>query len=564
MGTGFTIDTPLRVARFGISSVMSLVDDELVERVRRHYAGSSRAIATASPDARALRITAWLDLVSDRVARGTRELRDAPLLPGTEKWKYFELLPDDSEARRRFLEVASLPPGAARDRLARPLDDAIVAGSADCNIMAKLDRPRFGAHRRPLAPEESDAKAALRGFVRSKIESNLVLSAGVNPSLLAYLATFDAFRSVGGSPPRKGVILKVSDLRSAIVQTKLLARRGIRLVEIRVESGLNCGGHAFPTEGVLLGPVLAQIRDARESLEAAAAPGELPIRVTAQGGLGTFGETRRLREHYGVDGTGWGTPFLLVPEATALDEATRERIAAATEGDLWTSDASPLGLPFNDLRGTSSEAWTLRRIAEGRPGSPCPRGYLASTTDVSSRPMCTASGEYQRTKLRRLGWSSPPRWEEADEAARAVYRKRCICHHLGNGALIALGLARRDLPVAVCPGPNAAYFDRTYTLQEMVDHLYGRGPSLVPATRPHVFAKELDMYVDELFRLAASGAPRLETFRANLQRGFDHYRALVRMPAFAGENLDSLARAIEDADLRLQGTDRPREDRIAE
>ncbi len=35
MGTGFTIDTPLRVARYGISSVISLVDDVLIEQVRK-------------------------------------------------------------------------------------------------------------------------------------------------------------------------------------------------------------------------------------------------------------------------------------------------------------------------------------------------------------------------------------------------------------------------------------------------------------------------------------------------------------------------------------------------
>ena len=33
MGTGFTIDTPLKVARYGISSVISLVDDVLIEQV---------------------------------------------------------------------------------------------------------------------------------------------------------------------------------------------------------------------------------------------------------------------------------------------------------------------------------------------------------------------------------------------------------------------------------------------------------------------------------------------------------------------------------------------------
>ena len=31
MGTGFTIATPLNVARYGISSVISLVDDALID-----------------------------------------------------------------------------------------------------------------------------------------------------------------------------------------------------------------------------------------------------------------------------------------------------------------------------------------------------------------------------------------------------------------------------------------------------------------------------------------------------------------------------------------------------
>ena len=37
MGTGFTIDTPLRIAKYGISSVVSLVDDLLVEQMRKFH-----------------------------------------------------------------------------------------------------------------------------------------------------------------------------------------------------------------------------------------------------------------------------------------------------------------------------------------------------------------------------------------------------------------------------------------------------------------------------------------------------------------------------------------------
>jgi hypothetical protein len=46
----------------------------------------------------------------------------------------------------------------------------------------------------------------------------------------------------------KKIILKVSDFRSAMIQ-ELLARTLVS--EYRIESGLNCGGHAFATEGHL-------------------------------------------------------------------------------------------------------------------------------------------------------------------------------------------------------------------------------------------------------------------------------------------------------------------------
>ena len=41
LGIGFTIDTPLKVARFGISSVISIMDDELIEQMRKHYCEQS-------------------------------------------------------------------------------------------------------------------------------------------------------------------------------------------------------------------------------------------------------------------------------------------------------------------------------------------------------------------------------------------------------------------------------------------------------------------------------------------------------------------------------------------
>ena len=37
LGVGFSVDAPLKAAKYGISSVISLVDDTLMEKLRMHY-----------------------------------------------------------------------------------------------------------------------------------------------------------------------------------------------------------------------------------------------------------------------------------------------------------------------------------------------------------------------------------------------------------------------------------------------------------------------------------------------------------------------------------------------
>ena len=60
LGVGYSVDTPLKVARFGISSVMSIVDDTLLEKLREHYSKEHghdfSPIANHDDDARARRI----------------------------------------------------------------------------------------------------------------------------------------------------------------------------------------------------------------------------------------------------------------------------------------------------------------------------------------------------------------------------------------------------------------------------------------------------------------------------------------------------------------------------
>jgi hypothetical protein len=108
MGTGFTIDTPLRVARFGISSVVSLVDDLLIERIHRYHAPQEgepyAAIASGQPDPRAARITAYLNFLDKVVRRQIETMKSAPFEAGGETSRYFELLPDGT-LKRRYQEM---------------------------------------------------------------------------------------------------------------------------------------------------------------------------------------------------------------------------------------------------------------------------------------------------------------------------------------------------------------------------------------------------------------------------------------------------------------------------
>lgn len=569
MGTGFTIDSALRVARLGISTVISLVDDHLIERVRRHYAAvhglPDESIGSREPDSRARRITAYLDLIAAVVDRQMAEIRALPLEPGNDKWRYLSLL-DDASPLKRLFQIARVADGKQRDELDREISARMRPGGIGVNIMTKLDRSREGG------AAMSDAKAALRGFARSRLSGILVLSAGINPALFSCLEEYPCFFRDAEGRVDKPVVLKVSDLRSALIQGKVLAKKGIEVAEFRIESGLNCGGHVFATDGELLGPILLAFKEERGRFPALFEPliekarGPLHpsardrrIPVTVQGGVGNHGEMRRLFEDYGVDAVGWATPFLLVPEVVLMDDETRTRLAAATERELYVSDASPLGVPFNNLRGSSSERWTRARVEAGTPGSPCPNGFVALSAGPSGPPICAASGEYQAARLEELGYAAPPAWDEADEKVRAIYAKACICHHLGNGTLRALGIARSELPVAVCPGPNLAYFDRTYALEEMVDHIYGRGPALTPADRPHFLAKELALYVDHLEKLAAGATdPKslraVDAFRANLLAGLDHYTRLVAGAPYPGENLESLRAALETQRARILAT----------
>lgn len=553
LGLAFSADTPIRVARFGISSVISIVDDVLLERLRRTYAEAYghpyTPIAPKEHDPRARRITAYLNLVQRIVKDQIAELREACFDAGGELRKYFEMLPEESHLKHLYRRMLATPGREERAALEQKLRGAVTPGAIDVNIMTKLDKTNSLPGTGPLPPEFSDALSALRGFVQSDLESSVVLSAGYNPRLFAYMEKTGAFLPDAEGRMRKKVILKVSDFRSGLVQGKLLAKKGIWVSEFRIESGLNCGGHAFVSDGVLLGPILEEFKNRRESLGGElhelwanalrgkgiepppASPG---FRVTVQGGIGTAEEDAFLREHYGVDGTGWGSPFLLVPEATNVDMETRRKLADAGRGDFYLSDASPLGVPFNNLRGSSSELLARRRAEEGKPGSPCTKKYLVSNTEFTEDPICTASRKYQALKIEQLrGMGLGP--DELEERVGRVVLKACLCEDLAASPFVGGEEEEEPLAVAVCPGPNLAYFSKLASLEEMVGHIYGRIDLLTDPDRPHMFLNELRLYVDYLrddlakkaAAMSAAEEKRVAEFRRNIQAGIEYYRSLV-------------------------------------
>ncbi|MBX0332309.1 hypothetical protein K3G39_03580 [Pontibacter sp. HSC-14F20] len=556
MGLAFSIDSPMKVAQYGISSVVSLSDDTLIEQMREYYSQVYQEpftpISQKEEDYRARRITAYLNLADRIVKFQVQSLKEETFDSESRLTKYFLLLPDNAPLKAMYRKMLQTSNPELKKIMQDELRQAVVPGSIDVNIMTKLDKTNYDKDGNPLPTEYSDALAALRGFAKSTVHASVIFSAGMNMRLYSYLEQFPCFFPDKNGYLEKQVVIKVSDYRSAFVQGKILAKKGIWVSEFRIESGLNCGGHAFSTDGYLLGPILEEFKQNRQGMQdelytlfsnSLAAKGnpipeKAPVtHITVQGGIGTSDEHNFLLEHYGMDAAGWGTPFLLVPEATTVDAETMEKLARAKKEDLYLSPISPLGVPFNSLRGTSSEALTLARIERGKPGSPCEKKHLVSNTEFTKEPICTASRKYQRNKLVELQGLGLTETEYKAREAK-VLEKECLCEGLANTALVKLGIARKAVasrPVAICPGPNLAYFSNIFKLQEMVDHIYGRVNVLNHTYRPHVFINELNMYVQywknkkaELQETMTDKQEKyLQSFWQNLQQGIAYYKELV-------------------------------------
>ena len=557
MGTAFTADTPLKVAQYGINSVVSIVDDVLLERLRKVYCEkngfSYTEITKKNKDHRANRITSYLNLIHELTNKKVQEFTTLTKEKFEDIKKYYSLLPNSSEIKQEFFKI--IESSFDFEDLQEWLIKNLAVGSIDVNIMTKVDKTNFHKNEE-LSVEYNDAHAALRGFAKSNLESSVIFSAGMNPRLYGYISNFEDFYPNINGKIKKKIVLKVSDYRSAIIQGKFLAKKGLWVSEYRIESGLNCGGHAFATDGLLMGPILDEFRENRQALinqtfevlvdsltklDRIVPKEKLNIKITAQGGVGTSDEQEFLINHYNLDSVGWGTPFLLVPEVTTVDDSTRNKLIHAKEEDLYLSQVSPLGVPFNNLRNNSKDNERDKKISEGKPGSSCPRRFLALSKEYDKQGICSASRKFQKIKINES--------EKNHFSLDKVFEKTCLCVGLSAPAVINNKIdIKESKAVSICPGPNLAYFSNLMSLKEISHHIYGIKESVVREDRPHFFVKELELYVNYFKQKIENSAldfnkkneKYLQRFSDNINEGIEYYTTLfdnVKSSFFASKDV---------------------------
>ena len=585
MGLAYTIDSPIRVAQYGISSVISIIDDEIIEKMNslyhKRYHFSYSEISNKVEDYRAKRITAYLDMVHDVVHMKFENFKQELSKSKEALNEYIDMLPNKSDLKKG-LEVLAEQKENFTENVWKFLETHLSPGSIDVNVMTKVDKDNFvkGVQ---LPVMYNDAHVSLRGFANSKLSSSIVLSAGMNPRLYSYFESFPDFFPNEMGALKKKIILKVSDFRSAMIQGNFLAKKGLWVSEYRVESGLNCGGHAFATDGLLLGPIMEEFKQRKNELIASAyelmvnaltlkgipVPAQpLEMKITVQGGVGTAEEHEFLLENYQVDSIGWGSPFLLVPEATSVDKDTRDLLSKSKEEDFYLSNISPLGIPFNTVKGSTNEFFKQDKINRNRAGSSCPKKYLALSKEFSPEGICTASRKYQTVKLKDLeDVKEEITLKEYDKRKTKITEKSCLCVGLVNSSYLEseIPIKGEKQGVVVCPGPNLAYFDREVSLSDMVKHIYGNENVMPETNRPNIFVNELKMYVDYLKNeieeysesFTNAQTKKWKTFKSNLLEGVSYYENLFSETSFFKSNVRMVEIQLADYKNRIIGIEVP-------
>eukprot|EP01089_Gocevia_fonbrunei_P017942 TRINITY_DN5979_c0_g1_i3.p2 TRINITY_DN5979_c0_g1~~TRINITY_DN5979_c0_g1_i3.p2 ORF type:complete len:159 (+),score=31.16 TRINITY_DN5979_c0_g1_i3:964-1440(+) len=145
MGIGFTIDTPLKVSHLGIDSVISLVDDILIEKLRKMYCEKFelpyQEISDKLEDFRAKRITSYLNLINDVAQKIFTDLINSAHETAKEIKEYLSLLPNASHLKEEFENLTSDDFSVAE--IKKWLKENLYMGSIDVNIMTKVDKDNY-------------------------------------------------------------------------------------------------------------------------------------------------------------------------------------------------------------------------------------------------------------------------------------------------------------------------------------------------------------------------------------------------------------------------------------
>jgi hypothetical protein len=113
--------------------------------------------------------------------------------------------------------------------------------------------------------------------------------------------------------------------------------------------------------------------------------------------------------------------------------------------------------------------------------------------------------------------------------------KECLCIGLSNAAPVEYKepfLKKLDA-VTICPGPNISNFSKVSSLVEMTDHIYGRKSLELKQSRPHMFVRELQLYVSylneeikESFSPNGKMLKNWNSFLSSLNTGVSYYKEL--------------------------------------
>jgi len=549
MGIGFTIDSPAKVAHLGVNSTISIVDDGLMEKMREYYCNKInipfQKITKNVEDFRAKRITEYLNIIDKVVDQKYDDFKNTISEKYEEFKNYLDILPDSSTLKDKFM--SKIKDVHIFDKMKGWVKENLPLGAIDVNIMTKLDKTNY-KNGEELPIEHNDAHAAFRGFANSNLESSVVFSAGMNNRLYSYIENFEDFYPDENNYLKKKIILKVSDYKSALIQGKFLAKKGLWVSEYRIESGVNCGGHAFASNASPLGYILEQFKKSKncliDTIQVIYTDGlkaknkhypkaPLDVKVTVQGGVATNEEHEFLMDYYEVDAVGWGTAFLSVPEAVSLDDSTLDLLLESEPKDLYLSEISPLGIQFNSLKTNTQDVIKHQKIKDKNPGSSCSKRYLQFNTEFTEKPICTASKQYQKLKIAELNNLNLAK-EKYEEKYNQITDKSCICTGLGTSSLLVNNLDTKieGTGVSVCPGPSMAYFSKKSSLVDMIKHIYGQ-KNVMTRDKIHMFVVELQMYLDnfikEIKNTEVITKREQNKFRKtfnNLKTGIDYYKEL--------------------------------------